>query len=79
MLNFQAIGEDTLFQEFFKKYPLLYNPGSVAPAELAIVLDQIKHLLKYNNDKLAEKLSLSRTTLWRIRKSSQENLISDEK
>ena len=78
-LLIQAIGEDTLFQEFFKKYPLLYNPGSVAPAELAIVLDQIKHLLKYNNDKLAEKLSLSRTTLWRIRKSSQENLISDEK
>ena len=74
-LLIQAIGENTLFREFLKKYPFLDNPGSVSPAELANALDHIKHLLKYNNDKLAEKLSLSRTTLWRLKKTSQESAI----
>ena len=77
-LLIQAIGEDTLFREFLKKYPFLGNPGSAPPAELAAALDHIKHLLKYNNDKLAEKLSLSRTTLWRIKKASQENAADPE-
>ena len=71
-LLIQAIGEDALFQEFLRKYPFLQDPGSASPVELAAALDHVKHLLKYNNNKLAEKLSLSRTTLWRIRKIGQD-------
>ena len=77
-LLIQAIGEDTLFREFLKKYPFLDNPGSASPAELTNALDHIKHLLKYNNDKLAEKLSLSRTTLWRLKKTSQGSSVYTE-
>lgn len=32
---------------------------------------EMKRLLKYNNDRIAEKLSLSRTTLWRMRKNTE--------
>ena len=71
-LLIQAIGEDVLFNDFLSRYPFLYHPGAASPDELAAALDHIKHLLKYNNDKLAEKLSLSRTTLWRIKKTGQE-------
>jgi propionate catabolism operon transcriptional regulator len=72
-LLIQAIGEDRLFREFLKKYSFLNNPGSASPADLTAALDHIKHLLKYNNDKLAVKLTLSRTTLWRLKKASQDN------
>ena len=33
----------------------------------------MKQILKYNNAKIAEKLSLSRTTLWRLKKSSENS------
>ena len=73
-MNFliQAIGEDALFEEFLRLYPFLRNPSEAAPEDVFRAVEHIKHLLKYNNDRLAEKLSLSRTTLWRIKKAAEE-------
>jgi len=69
LLLIQAIGEDKLFAEIMKKHPALADIGHSSVPDVLAGIDAIKHILKYNNDKVAEKLSLSRTTLWRLKKS----------
>ena len=68
----QAIGEDELLEEFRRRYPALLQPADADAKALSEAVEQMKHLLKYNNEKIAEKLSLSRTTLWRIKKAAEE-------
>ncbi|MBQ9663421.1 MAG: sigma 54-interacting transcriptional regulator [Oscillospiraceae bacterium] len=70
-LLIRAIGEDELFAEYRRRYPVLRDPSSAAPEELLPAIEHMKQLLKVSNDRLAEKLSLSRTTLWRIKKENE--------
>ena len=67
-LLIEAIGEDALFAEILRQYPALNNPAVENAQEVFAGIDRMKQLLKYNNDKIAERLSLSRTTLWRLKK-----------
>ena len=69
----QAIGEGELFSEYLRQFPVLRDPAKAEPAELVPPLQHMKHLLKYNDNRLAEIFSLSRTTLWRIRKAAEQN------
>lgn len=78
LLLIQAIGEDNLFAEVLRRHPALAQirdtGGKAAekiPAEklLAGIAD-LKTILKYNNETIARKLSVGRTTLWRILKES---------
>jgi len=73
LLQIQAIGEDILFQEILNKYPALSDMATSPPEEVLAGIDTMKQILKYNNAKIAEKLSLSRTTLWRLKKSSENS------
>lgn len=72
LLLLQAIGEDNLFRELLAQHPALADIPSNPPQEVLAGIEDIKHLLKYNNDKVAEKLNLSRTTLWRMLKSKEQ-------
>lgn len=65
-----AIGEDNLFAEILRRYPALQNPAGSSRTELQDGIQQIKQLLKYNNDQIAARLSISRTTLWRLIRNS---------
>ncbi len=71
LLLVQAVGEDALFREILEKYPALSKIGSNRAEEVIPGIETIKRILKYNNEKIAERLSLSRTTLWRITKEKQ--------
>lgn len=66
LLLLQAIGEETIFRELLEQYPAL-TQRTVADRESFLQgILQVKSLMKYSNDTLAEKLSVSRTTIWRI-------------
>lgn len=66
LLLLQAIGEETIFRELLEQYPALtQRPVADRESFLQGIL-QVKSLMKYSNDTLAEKLSVSRTTIWRI-------------
>lgn len=66
LLLLQAIGEETIFRELLEQYPALTQwPVADRESFLQGIL-QVKSLMKYSNDTLAEKLSVSRTTIWRI-------------
>lgn len=73
LLLIQAIGEDNLFQEILRKYPALTTPSSSLGEEVLAGIDAIKTILGYNNEKIGEMLSLSRTTLWRLKKNVEES------
>lgn len=68
LLLVQAIGEDALLQEILARYPALTRIGSSRREEVIPGIETIKRILKYNNEKIADRLAVSRTTLWRITK-----------
>lgn len=68
LLLVQAIGEDRLFREIVAQYPALSDISNCHAEDVIPGIDTIKKVLKYNNEKIAERLSVSRTTLWRITK-----------
>lgn len=65
-LLIQAIGEENLFREILSRHPALLNAAKSPTGELLAGLKDLKQVLRYNNNTIAEKLSLSRTTLWRL-------------
>lgn len=65
-LLIQAIGEENLFLEILSRHPALLNAAKSPTGELLAGLKDLKQVLRYNNNTIAEKLSLSRTTLWRL-------------
>lgn len=73
LLLIQAIGENNLFQEILRNYPALTAPSSGSGEEMLAGIDAIKTILGYNNEKIGELLSLSRTTLWRLKKNAEES------
>ncbi len=68
LLFVQAIGEDALFEEILHRFPALSDVGNSPAEEVAKGVEMIKKILKYNNDKIADQLLISRTTLWRALK-----------
>lgn len=73
LLMVQAIGEDKLFEEIVKKHPSLADAGNSPRESVMDGINDIKCILKYSNEKIAEKLSISRTTLWRIKKEQESH------
>lgn len=70
LLLLQAIGEDKLYEEILNRHPALRNAAKSPAEEVLAGLEDMKRILKYNNETIAERLSLSRTTLWRITRDS---------
>ena len=76
LLLLQAIGEDNLFEEVLCRHPALAqirknggkNAEKIPSEELLAGIEDLKQILKYNNETIAGKLSIGRTTLWRILK-----------
>lgn len=66
LLLLQAIGEETIFRELLEQYPALTQRPVVDKEAFLQGILRVKSLMKYSNDTLAEKLSVSRTTIWRI-------------
>ncbi len=67
-----AVGEDAFFADFTARYPAIKSVRSSVPSDLSAfrsAASAVKELLNYNNDQLAEKLGVSRTTLWRYLKT----------
>ena len=76
LLLIEAIGEDKLFEEVLRRHPALAqiresggkNAEKIPAEELLAGIEDLKRILKYSNDTIAKKLSVGRTTLWRILK-----------
>ena len=66
LLLLQAIGDETIFREILAQHPALTQRPVVDKEAFLQGILQVKALMKYSNDTLAEKLSGSRTTIWRI-------------
>lgn len=66
LLLLQAIGEETIFRELLEQYPALTQRPVVDKDAFLQGILRVKSLMKCSNDTLAEKLSVSRTTIWRI-------------
>lgn len=73
LLLLQAIGEETIFREVLEQHPALTQRPVVDKEAFLQGILQIKTLMKYSNDILAEKLSVSRTTIWRILQDAAPN------
>lgn len=73
----EAIGEETVLQDLLDRHGLTGNSHTWPPQNLAQGVAQAKALLGYNNDQIAERLGISRTSLWRI--LHRENADSDPK
>ena len=71
-LLIQAIGEENLFREILSRHPALRNAAKSPAEELLAGLRDLKQILKYNNSTIAERLSLSRTTLWRLTNEKED-------
>ena len=67
----EAIGENNLFSEITARHPALKDPAHAEPEAVQEGIELIKKILKYTNSEIAEKLSLSRTTLWRLKNKAQ--------
>ncbi|MBQ6452441.1 MAG: PrpR N-terminal domain-containing protein [Solobacterium sp.] len=65
-----AIGEDNLFRDITARYPFLLTPDTADPAQFREAVEKTKDLLGYNNDQIADRLGISRTTLWRYLKEA---------
>ena len=61
----EAIGEETVLQDLLDRHGLTGNNHAWPPQHLAQGVAQVKALLGYNNYQIAERLGISRTSLWR--------------
>ena len=66
----RAIGEEPLYQELIRLHPCLSEKKPEADALRAAVED-IKRCLGYNNAAIAERLGMSRSSLWRVLKGTE--------
>lgn len=69
-LLIKAIGEDELLEQLRQEYPALQDPADSTPEAIVEGVAEMKRLLKYNDNTIADKLGLGRTTLWRMQKKS---------
>lgn len=69
-LLIKAIGEDELLEQLRQEYPALQDPAGSNPEAIVEGVAEMKRLLKYNDNTIADKLGFGRTTLWRMQKKS---------
>lgn len=69
-LLIKAIGEDELLEQLRQEYPALQDPAGSTPEAIVEGVAEMKRLLKYNDNTIADKLGFGRTTLWRMQKKS---------
>ena len=62
----EAIGEDIVLQDLLEQYGLIGEPRTWPSDQLAQCVARMKSFLGYNNEQIAEKLGMSRTSLWRV-------------
>lgn len=67
LLLLQAIGAEAICSEVYERHPALPMLDTGAE-DFKKGIDDLKNLLKYNDTIIAQKLGISRTTLWRLRK-----------
>ncbi len=60
----QAIGKEALYQELVTRHPCLSEKNPVL-TDLKPALEDVKYYLGWNNATIAQKLGISRSTLWR--------------
>ena len=65
----RAIGEDRLYQELVKRHSCL-TEKKPDPEALRKAIDDLKYYLGYNNSNIAERLGISRASLWRALKEN---------
>ena len=70
LLLLHAIGEDVIYNEVLDRYPALLHRPIEDKSSFREGVMTLKSLTKYSNDILAEKLSVSRTTIWRVLQDS---------
>ena len=64
----QAIGEDRLLAEIYRQYPAMSDISHATTEQAIAGIEATKRILRYNNQMVAEKLNISRTSLWRTLK-----------
>lgn len=64
----EAIGEDALFEDLLKSYPILQQKPAADPLAFEEAFLSVKAWMHYSNEQMAEKLNIGRTSLWRIMK-----------
>ena len=66
-----AVGEDKLVADLTAKYPVLLQRPVTDRTAFVQAFSLLKERLHCSNDDAADKLGLSRTTLWRITKQEK--------
>lgn len=66
----EAIGEDYFFRDFIARNPVLLSQPVQDREAFSAAVSALKHWLHLSNNALAEKLNISRTTLWRVLQDS---------
>ena len=70
-LLIKAIGEDELLEQLRQEYPALQDPAGSTPEAIVEGVAEMKMgCLASNDNTIADKLGLGRTTLWRMQKKS---------
>ena len=57
-LLIKAIGEDELLEQLRQEYPALQDPAGSTPEAIVEGVAEMKRLLKYNDNTIADKLGL---------------------
>ena len=57
-------------EQLRQEYPALQDPAGSNPEAIVEGVAEMKRLLKYNDNTIADKLGFGRTTLWRMQKKS---------
>jgi propionate catabolism operon transcriptional regulator len=62
----KAVGEENIYNQILNQFPELEDFNVSEKEKFILGISTIKKYLKYSNEKIAKKLSVSRTTLWRL-------------
>ena len=63
-----SIGEENIMKDLLSTYPVLTEKSPSDLSDFRKAVNVVKQMLGYNNDTIAEKIGISRTTLWRLMK-----------
>ncbi|NCC68736.1 MAG: PAS domain S-box protein, partial [Clostridia bacterium] len=66
LMLLQAMGADAICLDIYQKHPALPMLDTAAE-DFKEGIEDLKNLLKYNDTAIAQKLGISRTTLWRLK------------
>ena len=70
-LLIDCIGEQKLYDDILEQLAVPQDVEKMNGEQLTELTDKLKELLLYNNEQIAEKLGISRTSMWRKMRQSQ--------